>query len=243
MPWSVLVGAKASGTTGPVTFNPHASHQTNDVEFLLVEAGISDTPTLSTAAGFALVTGLGNLTGTQGTATTGRTRLNVWWRRWNGTDGSPAVSNTGGNHIGGYIVSVRGAVLSGDPWDVIASDTGDAQDTTVACPSVTTTVNGCLIVCIVAQGLPDADSSNAEWSGWTNANLTNLVERADETWSAGHGGGIGVATGEQATAGSTGTTTATSATSSNRVTVTIALKPAPAAAAVQPNRTLLGVGV
>ncbi len=98
----------------------------------------------------------------------------------------------------GRIIAIRGAAASGNPWDVTAGGVEATSDTSGSIPGATTTVNNTLVVVAVAGSLPDA-SGTANFSAWTNANLTNLTERADNTATAGNGGALGIATGEKAT--------------------------------------------
>jgi hypothetical protein len=136
---------------------------------------------------------------------------------------SPVVADPG-DHVYGRILTFRGVVTTGTPWDVTAGGTKASASTTTTFEAVTTTVADTLIVLAASRG---DDASGAEWSGWTNANLSSLTEQSDGGTTSGNGGGIGVATGVQSLAGNTGQTTAT-VTSSVDGHITIALKPPPA---------------
>jgi len=150
------------------------------------------------------------------------TRLTVFWSRYNGTQGAPTTSDSG-NHQLGRIIAIRGAATSGNPWDVTAGGTESTVDTSGAIPGATTTVANTLVVAAIATSLPDA-SGTANFSAWTNANLTGLAERTDNTVTAGNGGGLALATGEKATAGAYTTTGVTCGTATTKAMMSIALK-------------------
>jgi len=159
----------------------------------------------------------------QGSGTTDGTRLTAFWSRNNGTQGAPTTSDSG-NHQLGRIVAFRGCVTSGNPWDVTAGGVEATADTSGAIPGATTTVANTLVVAAIATSLPDADGT-ANFSAWTNANLTSVTERTDNTTVTGNGGGLGVVTGVKATAGAYGNTTVTCGTAAVKGMVSIALKP------------------
>jgi hypothetical protein len=168
------------------------------------------------------VTGSPQGTGTAGSGANA-VRLTVFWSRYNGTQGDPTTSDSG-NHQLGRIIAFRGAVASGNPWNVTAGSVDTTADTTGDIPGETTTVVNTLIVAAIATPLPDADGT-ANFSAWANSDLTNVIELTDNTTSQGNGGGIGIATGDKATAGAYGTTTVTLGASAKHGMMSIALKP------------------
>jgi hypothetical protein len=147
----------------------------------------------------------------------------VFWSRYNGTQGAPTASDSG-NHQLGRIIAIRGATASGNPWDVTAGGVESTSDTSGSIPGVTTTVANTLVVTVLAASLPDA-TGTSQYSGWSNANLTSLTERVDNTVTAGNGGGLAVATGVKATAGATGNTAVTLANAATKAMMSIAIKP------------------
>jgi hypothetical protein len=162
----------------------------------------------------------------QGTGTAGHTdatRLTVFWSRYNGSQGAPTTSDSG-NHQIGRIIAIRGAIASGNPWDVTAGSVESTSDTSGAIPGATTTVGNILVVAAIATDLPDA-TGTANFSAWANSNLTNVNERTDDTDNAGNGGGLGIATGVKVTAGAYGDTTVTVGTSAVKGMMSIAIKP------------------
>jgi lysophospholipase L1-like esterase len=150
-------------------------------------------------------------------------RLTVFWSRYNGTQGAPTTSDSGDHQLG-QILAFRGAATSGNPWDVTYGGVEAASDTSGVIPGVITTLDNTLIVAAIATSLPDA-SGTANFSSWTNSNLTELTERADNTVTSGNGGGLGIATGKKAAAGIYGTTAVTLANSAYKGMMSIALKP------------------
>jgi len=235
-PTFVAAGTVASGT-GAITPALPAGVQANDILLLFLETAnqaisISNqnggtwtqvTGSISNQNGgtWTQVTGSPQGTGTAGG--TAATRLTVFWSRYNGTQGAPTVSDSG-NHQLGRMIAIRGATTSGDPWDVTAGGVEAASDTSGSIPGATTTVANDLVVVAIATSLPDADST-AKFSGWTNANLSGLTERTDNTVKAGNGGGLAIATGGKATAGAYGATTVTLVNAAAKGMMSIAIKP------------------
>lgn len=231
MPTVNSVGTVVSNTTA-ITVAPGATHTADDIDILMLESGFvgGSGTTLATAEGFVELTAVSPQS--TGTGATG-TILNVFWRRWNGTDGSP-VTNAPSNHVIGRMISISGCKTTGDPWNTTATGTTDsAADTSVSIAGGTTTAANCLILAMVAQSLPDV-TSTTEFSNWANADLANVTERIDDAQQFGNGGAIGLATGEKASAGIFGATTADAATSSTRVCAMVALEGAGVAAVENP---------
>ena len=209
-----------------ITVNPGASHTVDDIDVTLLETVDSSVISLATPNGFAEVTALNQVIA-------GATQMSVWWRRWNGTDGSPVFASAD-NHQIARMISISGCITSGDPWDIVLTGITDSvADTSVEIIGGTTTVAECLILAMVVQELPDANST-AQFTSWANADLSSVTEQMDNARNVGNGGAVGMATGEKATAGLFGTTTATAATSSRRVGGMLALKP-PAVAGPRPH--------
>lgn len=216
-----VCGTALSGV-GAISPAPGAGHATNDIDLLFVETA-NEASSLSTPAGFVELANIGYGTAAAADAT----RLTVFWRRWNGTDGTPTVADSGNNQIG-VMCSYSGVVTYGDPWNVFGTNTQNTATTAGSVSAITTTLANTLLVIATAGALPDAQAIPAtEFSGWTNANLTGIpaADRSDSTTSSGNGGSLGVTDGTKATAGSTGATTFTTVTSSTKANMHIALKP------------------
>jgi hypothetical protein len=220
-PTFVAAGAVKSGT-GAISPALPSGIAANDILLLFVETA-NQAVSISNQNGgtWTAVTGSPQGTGTAGG--TSATRLTVFWSRYNGTQGAPTVSDSG-NHQAARMVAIRGAVSSGNPWDVTAGGVDATSDTSASIPGATTTVANTLVVVATAGSLPDA-SGTAQFSAWTNANLTSLTERTDNSVSSGNGGSLGIATGIKATAGAYGNTAATHANSAVKGMISIAIKP------------------
>jgi hypothetical protein len=220
-PTFVAAGAVKSGT-GAISPALPSGIAANDILLLFVETA-NQAVSISNQNGgtWAAVTGSPQGTGTAGD--TSATRLTVFWSRYNGTQGAPTVSDSG-NHQAARMIAIRGAVSSGNPWNVTAGGVDATSDTSASIPGATTTVINTLVVVATAGSLPDANGT-AQFSAWTNANLTSLTERTDNSVSAGNGGSLGIATGIKATAGAYGNTAATHANSAVKGMISIAIRP------------------
>jgi hypothetical protein len=148
--------------------------------------------------------------------------LTAFWSRYNGSQGAPTVSDSGDHQIA-RIIAIRGAVTSGNPWDVYAGGVESTADTSGSIPGATTTVADTLVVVAVAGSLPDSNGTS-NFSAWTNANLTSLTEQTDNTANSGNGGALGIATGLKATAGAYGSTAVTHASAAVKGMISIAIK-------------------
>lgn len=211
------IGTVVTGT-GDITV-AWPTHAADDIALLLVQTS-NEAAVLGTPAGFVEIPDSPQGTGTAATA--GSTRLTVFWCRATSSSMTSPVVTDPGNHAFGVILTVRGCITTGDPWDVTAGDTGTAS-ATITIPGDTTTVAECLIVAMVAH--PGDVSSSALFSNWANASLVSITERLDFGFTDGTGGGFGAATGEKSTAGTVDATTATIISSVVQARIMIALKP------------------
>ncbi|MEK7452989.1 MAG: fibronectin type III domain-containing protein [Patescibacteria group bacterium] len=198
-----------------------ASMLANDICLLVVESE-NQAIALTTANGFVEVPTFSPQSA--GTATINpASRLAVFWKRTAGGDLNPTVTDSG-NHTTGVIHCFSGVVTFGDPWDTGAGgNDGAVNDTTGAIPGSTTTVTDALVVLITSTSFNG--NSSIQCSGFTNADLTNIVERQDNTSTFGLGGGSCMATGEKASIGAYTTTTLTLANTSYKGAISLALKP------------------
>jgi uncharacterized repeat protein (TIGR01451 family) len=229
VPFSLAQAAPVFQATGAAVNGQGAvspawpAHAVDDVALLLVETTGGEAVTLSTTAGFvAIANSPQDATGT---------RLTVFWARATSTAmGAPTVADPG-DHAIAQIVTYRGVIGSGDPWDVTGGGVKTAVSTSLTASGVTTSVDDTLVVVAASQ---DNDTNTTTFfSTWTNANLTSGTERSDFGKNSGDGGGFGIMDGGMATAGATGNTTATLSASSTNAFLTIALKPPVAGAATQ----------
>lgn len=193
-------GMGAAGA-GAVTVDWPA-HSTGDVALLIVESDKDDAISLSTAAGFVEIpaSALVN-TAIVGSAS----KLAVFWCRATSTAMTSPVLAAVTDHQGAVIVTYRGCVPTGNPWNAIVSEVNDTPATSVSAPAVTTTVADTCIVSVISRGV---DTIVPQFSDWGNG----AVERFDLGTNVGNGGGFGIA--DYGFAGP-GTTTATTATLNN----------------------------
>lgn len=196
------------------------THAIDDIALLFIESAGGETPTLADAQGFVEVAGSPQATGVGAAGT----RMTVYWARATSTAMVGPTITGPADHVYAQIITYRGAVKTGNPWDVTGGGVKAAASTSVTVTGVTTTVANTLVVQAVAR---DDDNAAAAFSAETNANLTGIAERSDAGTTTGGGGGFAVWDGAKATAGATGNTTAT-VTSSINAFLTIALKPSPA---------------
>jgi len=208
-------------TTAATLSVPWPEHITGDIALLFVESD-SWPVTLFTASGFVEVPDSPQGAGSPGTATAAA--LSIFWCR--ATSGAMAnvVVNKPGDHIACRIMTIRGCVPTGDPWDVTAgSNNNGASSTTVTIPGDTTTVPQTLVVAAASQS---TDLQNSEFSTWVNSGLDNVIERFDEGHTFSFGGGFAAAVGRKIAAGSFGSTTAVLATASHQGRLMLAMKAA-----------------
>lgn len=223
----LTIALKPTATTPPVFGGVGAAltsglnwpaHAVGDVALLFVETAGGEVPMLSDPAGFVAVSGSPQASG----AGVDDARLSVYWARATSTTmGGPTISGLT-NHVHARILTYRGVVSTGDPWNVSGGGVKAVASTSVSVGSITTTVPNTLVVQAVARG---NDSAAAAFSAQTNANFSGIAERHDAGTATGHGGGFSVWEGAMASAGATGVTTAT-VTSSRNAFLSIALRPA-----------------
>lgn len=236
-------------STGTLEVVPSSSHASGDYELLCVETQ-DQAVSLTTAAGFTEHPG-SPVSAASGTATVA-TRLTVFERLWNGTDGSPTLSDPG-NHVIAAIISLRhtGAgswsalsdarsSVSGTGWAAVAEQ---VEDTSGSWDGITTDTADQLIVGITAHAKPDIAGGTAEMSAITNSNLASITERLDDAAASGNGGWLGIFTAEEATSSQAiGATTYTKATASYKAHLLVAVRNAAPAAAVTFEASIAGTG-
>lgn len=136
-----------------------------------------------------------------------------------------------GDHQFVGIMAFRG-VDTVAPINAEGGATGGAASTTVNFPSVTTTVDDCLVVGIAARDLA-ASGVLFTFNSSSNTNLSSLTERMDAGVATGFGGGLGAFSGVKSTAGSTGPSTGTLSSSTATTSITVALAPVATGSLVQ----------
>lgn len=153
------------------------------------------------------------------------TRLTVLYRRW--SDGDTALSwGDPGDHGIGWIGAWRGVRPIGNPWDASPQASQETVlDTSAAWPTLTTTVDNCLLLFIIATGR-DANSTTNLGAVTGGTGLTAVTERLDTWKNVGSGGGIGLVEALKATAGTIGSPVATMGSTDAKAFMTLALAPA-----------------
>jgi len=232
------VGATASNSAGGDATPAWPTHVADDIAILEVsqaKASANDpgVATLSTANGFAAITGADR--GSVHNPGIGGSGVHVtafWCRATSSSMSSPVVAGIADAVINARILTIRGAITSGDPWDVVSTAANNASGTAVTITGATTTGADRLVVVVTAGSI-----ASATISSYANADLTSVTERNDSGTQC-H---LSSATGDKATAGAYGNTTATLSSASAWAGLTIAIKPAPSLGS-SGNLLLLGVG-
>src|SRR3989449_10970763 len=169
---------------------PWPAHAIGDIGLLIIETQNQAVTLGTNAANWTPVTN-----SPQGTGTTNNTgtRLTVFWSRATSTSMGAVGVNDSGDHQIAQIITFRGVVATGNPWDVTAGDVTPSTTTAVSIPGATTTVPDTLVVAIVSNG---SDLSAAQVPGsFTNSDLSSVTKWQDNNTSASGGGGLTVAPG------------------------------------------------
>lgn len=219
IPTWVATGTFGDGTTGSTQFPLPAGIVKGDILEALCESA-NQTVTVSATGGGVWTQAANSPQGTGTAGGTSATALTRFWSRYDGVQTAPSFQCSGGNHVNGCIAAFRGCVPVGDPHHVNTGGVKATSSTTTSIPGSTTTKPNCLVVAAVSRM---DDSNAAHYSGWTNANLSNITEIADGGGTGGNGGGIGACCGGLAVAGTYGATTATNATTTTNAYMTFAL--------------------
>jgi len=220
-PTIVGVGA-AAASTGTITPSLPSGLQSNDILLLFVETA-NQAASISNQNGgtWAVVTGSGAGTGTAGG--TDGARLTVFWSRYNGTQGAPTVDDSGDHQLA-TMMAIRGAVATGNPWEVVKTDIDTYTDNGGWSTGGTTTRNNDLVVIGDAGALANTTGTN-NYNYWSNGDLASFSEVIDNSTVVGNGGSIGVAAGVLITAGTYSNSTDNHAVATKKSLVGIAIRP------------------
>jgi len=219
--------------TGALTVTLPTGWQEDDLFLLFVETA---NQAVSTPTGWTELSSSPQGTGTAGGTTA--TRITAYYKYATSSESSVSVADPG-DHAGAFILALYN-VDQTTPFDVMSGDTASSS-TFVTFPSVTTTIDKCLILNAIGSMV---DVATPRISNLVNANLLELTELVDVSTTQGNGGGLAVASGLKVAAGSTGGTTATLATTSVQGRLTIAVRPyvAPSGYDLVANGTSFSVG-
>lgn len=211
---------------------PWPAHLANDIGILVIESNPAGA--ISTPSGWAHVDGSPLAVSAGDDDHT----LTVFWKRATSSSEANADVNDVG-HQAALIFTIRGCIQTGNPWDVISSDTDTSAtaDEEIDILGATTTVVDCLVVLIASSGV---DTGTQAASGWANADLANVTERTEHHSTVGDGGGFSIATGEKASIGTYGITTAVFVDGTDQCRMSIALKPQVTGAPILLFRRIMG---
>jgi hypothetical protein len=209
------VGTAASGT-GDITPGLPAGHTTNDILLLFVETA---NQAVTNPAGY---TQIGPQNGVGTAASSGSTRLTIFWKRDGGSESAPTVTDAG-NRTQGVIIAVSGCRTTGNPFYFQWNGYKKTASTTWTHLGNATTINNSLIIYGLAQGI--SANNVSQLSSVANASLSSVTTQYDNSTNDGVGGGIGVVSGLLATAGSYGSLTATEGSSTSDVSIALAMIP------------------
>lgn len=213
MPYIASVGALVAGT-GTTTATLPSGWAENDILCIAVESAAQ---AISAPSGYSEVTNSPQAIGSA--ADVAATAIQLFWKRATSSESNVGLADAG-DHTISVMFAVRGCPTGSSPFDVTAGATA-ATSTSVSFPSVTTTVDACLVVHLISNPL-----LSARLSAWANASLLPVIEVFDAGNGSGNDGSIGIAYGGKETAGSVGNTTATLSTTAEQAMLTVAFKPA-----------------
>lgn len=195
------------------------AHLAGDIGFLVWEAS-GNSALVTAPSGWTELCDLRDASSTAGS------RFRVYWKRAASASEPNVTIPAATDHSLARIYTFRGAIVSGSPINVSASDTKPpaSASTTATMPSVTTTADNCLILFFCSR--PNDAATLTSFGVPVNANLTGLAEAAESGTITGNGGGFVVSYGTMPTAGVTGTTTISKTVSTADARLTVALTPA-----------------
>lgn len=150
-------------------------------------------------------------------------RLSVFYKISDGTETTTGQFTIGASDVICGIGVVYTGVNNSSPFNIDAGSVLATPTSSVVFDSVTTTVGNCLILNLFGN---DRDAAaTGSLTAITNANLSSITVRHDQTIPASSGGGIAIIDGGLATAGSSGATTATNNGNWTGACITLALAP------------------
>lgn len=217
LPTIVSVGSAFSGTGVPTATLP-GTHAADDILVLCIQ---TSQQAFTTPTGY---TRIGPANGVGDAAAAGATKLYLFWKRDNGSESAPTLSDSG-DHTYGVMFAVRGCPTTGDPFRLIGQAWKFTASTTGTAESGISRVANSLIVSVFAHAV---DSASAQGSSPTNSSLTSVTEQFDGATTDGTGGGLYVLSGAMVTPGDVSASTVTWASSTVDVSTTLAFVPADA---------------
>ncbi len=211
---------QATGTlatsTGAISPN-WPTHLTDDIGLLIINHNGTAAPTLSPAAGFVLIADIDAASAKSGS---------IWWCRATSASMTAPTCPDSGDGNAGLIMTVRGCVTSGDPWDVFG-EVAQASTASISIDSITTTLDELLLVTatFAAHGVNDS-TALIQSQTITNSYINSIDVRHDSASGLNNDGYcLSIITGPTNTIGTTGPMTWTSAIAARAVGhIMVALK-------------------
>src|SRR5215207_4915647 len=228
----VGAGAGASGATSCIPALP-AGVSVGDVMLCVVE-GANQAPAVNNQGTNGAWAILGAMSGTGTAGGTSATSVTLYWDRFKSGQTDPIMGDGGGDHIGARIYAWSGVKASGNPWNAFQGSVDAVSDTSLNATGVTTTVNGCEIVCAATLPAPantfGPSDATAAFTATSPATLNARPDAATAVFShtSGNDGKQILVSALQATAGATVTVNNTLPASAFKAMFVVALEPAPA---------------
>lgn len=190
------------------------THEAGDIGLMIIEHDALYPITLEEAHGFELIAQADVRAGEDYLTSTG---LSIFWcRATSASMPQPVIQfpdpdpGEGEDHWVAEIVTFRGCVATGRPYEAVAADTyGDDESAAITAgtiPGSRTLGPDRLVLCAITNTYDIAAHTT---SGWTNADLVGIAEIANAVTSFGKGGGWSLAAGRKVAAGEYGQTTMT----------------------------------
>jgi len=200
VPTVVSVGAEFSSTGTPTATLP-GTHATDDIILLLMQS--SNDSVIPAPTGYKQI---GPQNGIGAAAAAGSTKGAIFWKRDNGSESAPTLTDLG-DHTYGVMIAIRGCRNFGDPFHFGGNSWKFTASTSATGPKSVTYVDNMLVLDVFFQGV---DNASGQLSGSaTNAGLANLATQFNDGTADGTGGGITVISGTNTLAGSVVATTLT----------------------------------
>lgn len=214
-PEVISVGSSFSSTGVPTATLP-GTHALNDILLLIIQTSNQN---------FAAPTGytqLGPKNGIGTPAAAGATKLCIFWKRDNGSESAPTLTDSG-DHTFGVMLAIRGCPTNGDPFRMMGQAWKFTASTTGTSDVGVTRMDNSLVMNIFAHAI---DSGlGQQGSSPANSSLTGVAENFDSGTADGTGGGIYVMSGVKVAAGEVTASTVTWGSSTVDVSTTISFPP------------------
>lgn len=219
----VAAGAFASASAGVNNIAVPTGSQLGDLMIMLTESANETISTPTTSVGTWTQIGDQTVQAVGTAAGAGATRLAVWYKWWETGQTVSAVADSG-DHTCAQIVSYRGVDVQ-NPFNTSSGGAVAADTADVTLPAVTTTTPNSMILFCVANDRDLASTTN--YNSLTNANLSSINERIDQTIATQQGGGLCLYDAMSASCQNIGTSTLAKSTaySAAAAYLTLALRP------------------